>query len=1670
MVGDFTVGDPARPNDTLLEWTSDFKWGEFKPAPLPERQPGESGKLWTQETLEKILADLNEKKPEKTSETDPPKKPKRPFEDILAKLEFPTRSQPDDVHEKGHHDFKLPKLGGPGLYGSLGIFGDVQPQARFQGNWEDYRLRLKQHNQDIERREQEEYARQAARGGGLAGTLAIGLHHLYGWGPQMQAPPLMAQAEALTVWKNRHKDSLGELLTPPIGEIPPEVKRIQTRLEEMVEKLAGPELKARGIKVNLNLFSGDTLNAFAARNSDEWDAPGGSRVSEDQARYNSAVASLRPVLDPEGSGQPIYELGVTAGALRQLETEDELAFLLGHELAHLLEGHTEKVSRSWLSSQSHEAVADHEAFRMMVRAGYDPAQGLRVLNRLHEGHEPPELGSLLEGLSAGASSHHHEGVRVAMGQLKLEQLRRSDMAAQPTEVVRPIPEWMKLQTEANLDFDPDQKLHRATSALAREFVSGELKADMNALQPKNSEARKELWNAPWEVKTAGRAFKDALAVIETARGDAQKKGDAALLLYCSLASSGWRKGGPPDLSEVAGEVAQFFERQTAAGWTTEGFLKMLAEQTKDSRADSQFAQKVLLSPGFQEAGVLLYESNPEWKKLLDATASLLTTPESKYYKGTPTLTCRGLTDALAVLGGHPPKAKSYQSGGWPKEIPAGSGKLDDVHRRNLLAHLAQLAGTPEWASAEVLKMVVDSQQGAGGGAFQAEVLAAIEPVRQKVAQKQAGDLSQAFLREGAAASLFRSAESHPLTPEQSQTVKENFLKLLQGPTAPEQVDFQSMKVFGQMLADILNHPDTSAADRQRVADYMLGEVSPGGLGSDGGDAALMALQRYLSSQEPSALLAKVQRESSAGLGLTPPPRRSDFELPGLRKGPKRINPTPYLSTIGFNRGLSPKVASGISSSQLARWMDGLKATGKEIDTGTRLFLCDAFIAQQGQMQNLDVWYERFSEVAKGYRFLDGRAELRERFAAHLYPALLEKKPAEVRDWLKKDKVDTVLKTEQSAELLARLAVPNEGRKLDAAALRKDLEGLEKEFELKDKPALRRALHEKIAERAHLQPDQMDVVFPPDTRTISQQAQGVNTEIRGLSAMVAAARTRSPREQLQMVEFLMGRIADAPEFFTELDQLAGSLSSSAGLNLSQIFEETRRYLADADQGVRVAVATSFLAGPSGMLRNQEGRKLLLNHFTAPVREQNRDLATSLATVLLDAHGSQDALAVGYLLAQKGTGGQPLSEGEVLNSLFDAYGVPGIKLKQYLAFTSDFAEFRTHFESSQDSAMPLNYYQAVKLVQHHYGKDWPKSWEVKDIIGSGSVNVALRFYDHDAQEMRVVSLPREQVQTCSEYDFWRMGQFLDLFTKEPENQSKYGFLRGLTEVIRDSVSLEFNRSAAFQMQQSVQPFYDRKVNGWTVKTVQAHGLHGQAIVMEEAKGRTARRVLGDRPEVYRSAMTAMAQVEQDALLGIQTAKDPTPTALHANPDFHDGQVLIDEETKTVTILDFGQAVPIDNTQREYAVDLLTIIGKGYQAEEAVRLLEKRTGARLDQAELEKILASPDQMDVFTKMLGTMAQQGARIPIEVVHWVLGMNRQRSLGEKLDAPIDGKLRRLAAVRMTGGSLKAYNALRIARRSPLQALRGGILGPVGGWLEKLLSEQNLLDILKGKVKPQTLG
>ncbi len=112
---------------------------------------------------------------------------------------------------------------------------------------------------------------------------------------------------------------------------------------------------------------------------------------------------------------------VTSGLVKSLHSEDELAFVIAHEMAHVLRGHHYKVVlRQKLAQQAAQSLqstgvgvdaalsqasaeiyargldkgaefeADRVGVELMARAGYDPAAAVGVLERLYsiKGNDP----------------------------------------------------------------------------------------------------------------------------------------------------------------------------------------------------------------------------------------------------------------------------------------------------------------------------------------------------------------------------------------------------------------------------------------------------------------------------------------------------------------------------------------------------------------------------------------------------------------------------------------------------------------------------------------------------------------------------------------------------------------------------------------------------------------------------------------------------------------------------------------------------------------------------------------------------------------------------------------------------------------------------------------------------------------------------------------------------------------------------------------------------------------------------------------------------------------------------------------------------------------------------------------------------------------------------------
>ncbi|MEO0335139.1 MAG: hypothetical protein AAF202_02015, partial [Pseudomonadota bacterium] len=395
-------------------------------------------------------------------------------------------------------------------------------------------------------------------------------------------------------------------------------------------------------------------------------------------------------------------------------------------------------------------------------------------------------------------------------------------------------------------------------------------------------------------------------------------------------------------------------------------------------------------------------------------------------------------------------------------------------------------------------------------------------------------------------------------------------------------------------------------------------------------------------------------------------------------------------------------------------------------------------------------------------------------------------------------------------------------------------------------------------------------------------------------------------------------------------------------------------------------------------------------------EKKKFVRTLAESLVRAEGRNRSLAFAMIFSLKSQSGSQLSEEEILKALVTyGYGVPGIKFAQYLAFTSD---FRKVFADLQDQAMPISYMAAVEILEKEFPGGLPYGMQILSIKGSGSVNIGIEYYNPMTNDIEILSVPREGIEAATREDFRRLRLALLEVTQDEEGMRLFGFMLGLLDTVEASVQLEFNRQQVFENQQALAKILNRRALGWNVKMVEAYELlNGRFIRMQMAKGRPARLVQEEKPNLYKSAMRAASQVMVDHLMRWQ--KSPTGK-YYADSDFHNGQVFIDEETKTVWLIDPGQSIEISVEDYELAKWILKILSNTVPVDVALNWLNDSTLNPEGQEdfylkeELSVLMESEDKSDAFIRFISLTKSKGSDVPLPTVQWVLGMNRQVAVG----------------------------------------------------------------------------
>jgi hypothetical protein len=1420
--------------------------------------------------------------------------------------------------------------------------------------------------------------------------------------------------DILRTFGNRLRAELGVLLTPPLGKLSPEIRTVQQYVEGLVREVAPAD--NGWVRLVVTIYSGDTANAFVGKVADhECLDPEGT--------------DLRRHFDPDNGKRPVYEVGVTLGLLRQLQFEDELLFCLSHEIAHYTERHVERESS--LGSQTHEPVADSIALDSLANSGRNPIGGWHALERIISQQTAPEEKNTFETCrDAALSSHHDEGLRLTLALAKMRELHEKD----PTILDRertPLPDFVKLSVNPR-HIDPH--IREEGLEICRDLAERCVEASV-AERDESTRIRKVACHVVADglqeglrliVEKPGVSNSEKLdAVVGFVQALAKTQGDAPLILS---RDSRWALTRTiMSLLQDGGEFEQTLDRVK-----------------QPLLAGSPDRWETLLEPTFLSSVSPLVNRHPAIIDLYSRLPAKVTSLRRKTSETDFGETLR-LVKRVSSLG--------------ERIDPSIAERIHAGVALALEKGLSDPGLTPGWGMRSTYLLSDTDDKSAFGRAIRSIVDDYVVTSRDALIADVGKNLTDGSGRiPDGLFSLANLLRYSPLTQPERGALETAFSTFFsqsdeRARESSMEVDLIGRPELFSFFADLTRAP-CMGSHRDAIRDFICSHVPCTNLPRRGPAAEILGILEgeLIESLDKKVIIAGAKLPSQANDEA--PLRDSCVRHQALNR---LVTPIALLSR---DRDNSAEIAKSFSFAETkllieeitkrseglhGRIMRGSLGAGVPLKLSGEAprFLLDCVVASQHQDVSLASWYQVVSNLMEiSPHCLNGRPHHRRALEKFLSSQLDQRTNGEVDEWLRKPHVTDILSSKEFARHLTKLALDHGGewssltRGYHPWGLKHKLDSLESSFHLETKhPEVHRLLREQLAEKIGVQPDEVGIIFPEQSRrSLTDRASGLMVEVRGLSALLAATRMQPAADQLHMIEYLMGRNDSAPTFITELD---GDFQERSGSvftwSLSDLLEDARKQLEGAETSLRVTVVSSFLAGPRGLLNLEQGRDALLTQILQGVSEERMEMARHLSEVLLDSQGAFEALAVGFLQSRSDDGGKPLSEGATLAQLFLAHGVPGIKFMQYLAFTQEFKEFSEHFKEYQDQADPPTYLEAVRLLQQQW-KDgaWPSYWEVKCVKGSGSVNIAVECFDRSENDGFIITVPRKEVALRSQVDFQSIDRFLEKLTESASGKDRYGYLLGLSRVIKQSVPLEFDRLANFEMLDSVQPIYNRTVNGWQVRTVKARGIFGDAIVMGMAPGESGRAIRDKNPDLYRDAMRALAQVELNVLLGMDHRNRPWPVALPANPDLHDGQVFIDidEGTKTVTFLDFGQAIPISNKQRSAGIGLLDFLRRSADSDHAgaARALGRAMDIQVPVSEVGPILGRGEPLDRFIRTIDLIDKYQGEVPLPVVHWVMAIDRLRSLGSEIDQSIDPTMARVLMVRGIGGGLVGHNAGRLLK------------------------------------------
>lgn len=423
-------------------------------------------------------------------------------------------------------------------------------------------------------------------------------------------------------------------------------------------------------------------------------------------------------------------------------------------------------------------------------------------------------------------------------------------------------------------------------------------------------------------------------------------------------------------------------------------------------------------------------------------------------------------------------------------------------------------------------------------------------------------------------------------------------------------------------------------------------------------------------------------------------------------------------------------------------------------------------------------------------------------------------------------------------------------------------------------------------------------------------------------------------------------------------------------------EVESYLRRRFKDLAPAARTSFfhvaLSQPNGVLTNSNFRMRIYDEILGAIGDpQVRKTFLDLWTAGIDAlPAAIRSVVLSIAISESSDAGSPE---KALLTLFKNMGPLSQKLGQSLALVTHLPEsFRKELEKLWDEAQELTWWQAWELIKYQHGDIEKHGYFLSRIMNAGTTEATLEITHRDSGRKFVISVYRDGINRSVQTDTVDLRKFVENLTKT--DAEKYGFLNLLVEDNVETIGAELDRNHKRNASLEMSQIYKRtgqsmggvvtdsgfiQLNGFNLYSPSyfehSFGEGKKTFTQELAQGVPLKELLKSDPEEYKRVSAFIISFENAAMKnGEWIDKDRMP-----------GQYLYDRETRTIYILDHGQARKISRiVLSKYQLFMALLFNKSILA--ALKLYEELVGIEIPEEKKEIMNRSALKTDSASRPL--------------------------------------------------------------------------------------------------------